>query len=179
MDPVGWAGSVGSVVAERPLERRPMNAHVVVEAHWAAAEGRGQSTRSGGRSRRSRDSRRRGARAGPSVDVLVALRCAEGEVAQLVRRNVDAAREQAVTLQGSERPVVADEVRDRVAHIASPLGGRRATAYAANPCASRRRRGERLQARAATCPSMYVHALSNEVQECPEPPRCSSAPRSP
>jgi hypothetical protein len=41
-------------------------------------------------------------------------------MAQLVRRNIDA-REHAVTLLSRERLVVADDVRDRVGHIASPL----------------------------------------------------------
>ena len=52
----------------------------------------------------------------PEVDVLVPLGDADRQVAQLVRRDVDAARGEAVALQGRERTVVADEVRDRVGH---------------------------------------------------------------
>jgi hypothetical protein len=51
---------------------------------------------------------------GPEVDVLVPLGDADREVAQLVGRDVDTARGQAVALQLRERAVVADEVRDRV-----------------------------------------------------------------
>ena len=50
------------------------------------------------------------------MDVLVPLGDAERQVAQLVRRDVDAARGEAVALQRGERTVVADEVRDRVGH---------------------------------------------------------------
>ena len=53
---------------------------------------------------------------GPEVDVLVPLGDADRQVAQLVRRDVDAARSEAVALQRRERAVVADEVRDRVGH---------------------------------------------------------------
>ena len=56
----------------------------------------------------------------PSVDVLVPLGHPEGEVTERVRGDVDAARQQAVALLGREGAVVADDVRDRIGHIAPP-----------------------------------------------------------
>ena len=53
----------------------------------------------------------------PEVDVLVPLGDADRQVAQLVRRDVDAARGEAVALLRRERPVVPDDVRDRVGHL--------------------------------------------------------------
>jgi hypothetical protein len=50
----------------------------------------------------------------PDLDVLVPLRDSEGEVTELVRGDVDAARQQAVALLCRERPIVADDVRDRL-----------------------------------------------------------------
>ena len=57
--------------------------------------------------------------AGPEVEVLIPLRDAERQVAQLVGRDVDAPRGEAVALLRRERAVVADEVRDRVGHRVS------------------------------------------------------------
>jgi len=56
----------------------------------------------------------------PDVDVLVPLGHAEGEVAELVGSDVDAERQQPVALLGGERPVVADDVLDRVGHVLAP-----------------------------------------------------------
>jgi hypothetical protein len=53
---------------------------------------------------------------GPEVDVLVPFRDADRQVTELVRRDVDTARDEPVALQRRERPIVADEVRDRVGH---------------------------------------------------------------
>jgi len=68
----------------------------------------------------------------PEVDVLVPLGDAERQVAQVVRRDVDAARGEAIALQRRERAIVADEVRDRV--------GRRVTSGDILPAASHRQR---------------------------------------
>src|SRR3954468_8273478 len=54
---------------------------------------------------------------GSHVHVLVPLGHAEREVAERVRGDVDAARQQAVSLLRRERAVVADDVRDRVGHV--------------------------------------------------------------
>jgi len=56
----------------------------------------------------------------PDVDILVPLGHPEGEVAERVRGDFDAARQQAVALRGCEGAVVADDLRDRVGHIAPP-----------------------------------------------------------
>ncbi len=50
----------------------------------------------------------------PEVNVLVPLGDPDRQVAQLVRRDVDAARGKAIALHRRERAIVADEVRDRV-----------------------------------------------------------------
>jgi hypothetical protein len=54
------------------------------------------------------------------MDVAVPLGDADREVAQGVRRDVDTAIRQAIALLGRERPVVADDVRDRVGHRPAP-----------------------------------------------------------
>ena len=53
---------------------------------------------------------------GPEVDVLVPLRHPHGEVAEPAQADVDAPVEQPVALLRGERPIVADDVRDRVGH---------------------------------------------------------------
>ncbi len=53
----------------------------------------------------------------PNVDVLVPLRHAEGEVAEWVWADVDPTREQALVLPRDERPVVPDDVADRIGHL--------------------------------------------------------------
>ena len=68
---------------------------------------------------------------GPQVDVLVPLRHADGEVAQLVRRDVDAAGEQAVALLRGERPIVPDDVAHRIGHRLLLSGRHRTPEYAA------------------------------------------------
>jgi len=50
--------------------------------------------------------------------VLVPLGHADREAAERIRGNVHAPGQQAVALLGRERPVVADDVRDRVGHLA-------------------------------------------------------------
>jgi hypothetical protein len=54
----------------------------------------------------------------PDVDVLVPFGHAVRQVAERVRGDVDAARQQPVALLGRERPVVTDDVADRVGHPA-------------------------------------------------------------
>jgi hypothetical protein len=66
-------------------------------------------------------------------------------------------------LSGQDGPMGLDERVGRVADHHAEVLQARATAYAANPCPSRRRRGERLQAVAAKCLLMHVHAFSNDV----------------
>jgi hypothetical protein len=53
----------------------------------------------------------------PQMHVLVPLRDANGEVAELVRADVDASGEQAIALLRGERPIVPDEVAHRVGHL--------------------------------------------------------------
>ena len=53
---------------------------------------------------------------GPDVHVLVPLRHAEGEVAELVRADVDAAVEETACLLRGERAVVTDDVAQRIGH---------------------------------------------------------------
>jgi hypothetical protein len=50
------------------------------------------------------------------VDVEVPVGDAVGEVAQGVRRDVDTAGGEPVALQRRERPVVPDDVADRISH---------------------------------------------------------------
>ena len=50
------------------------------------------------------------------MDVLVPLRHAESEVAERVRADVDAPGKQAVALLRRERPIVPDDVADRISH---------------------------------------------------------------
>ena len=71
----------------------------------------------------------------PDVDVLVPLGHAERQVAELVRRDVDAARQQAVALLRRERAVVADDVRDRVGHRVTSGVIVRAACYREQTCA--------------------------------------------
>ena len=55
------------------------------------------------------------------VEVLVVLGDAVCQVAQRIRRDVDFARAQPVLLAGEERPVVTEDVRDRVGHLLSSV----------------------------------------------------------
>src|SRR5215475_15100608 len=55
------------------------------------------------------------------VEVLVVLGDAVCQVAQRIRRDVDSARAQPVLLAGEERPVVTEDVRDRVGHLLSSV----------------------------------------------------------
>ena len=50
----------------------------------------------------------------PQVDILVPLRDADREVAERVRANVDATRQQPLVLHRGESPVVPDDVADRI-----------------------------------------------------------------
>ena len=59
---------------------------------------------------------------GPYVDVLIPLGHSDGEVAQLVRRDVDSPGQQTIALLGGERPVVPDDVLDRIGHAANLSG---------------------------------------------------------
>src|SRR5947199_4231332 len=55
------------------------------------------------------------------MDVLVPVRDADGQVAQRVRADVDAAREQALVLHRRESAVVPDDVADRISHRVATL----------------------------------------------------------
>jgi len=50
------------------------------------------------------------------MDVLVPLRHADGQVAERVRADVDAPGQQAVALLRGERPIVPDDVANRIGH---------------------------------------------------------------
>jgi hypothetical protein len=60
----------------------------------------------------------------PLVDVQVPLGDADGEVAERIRRDVDAAAEKTVTLHRREGPMVPDDLGDRIRcrHLASSSG---------------------------------------------------------
>src|SRR5712664_1551870 len=55
------------------------------------------------------------------MDVLVPVRDADRQVAQRVRADVDAAREQPLVLHRRESAVVPDDVADRISHRAATL----------------------------------------------------------
>lgn len=52
------------------------------------------------------------------VEVLIPLGHAKGKVAERVRGDVDAAGQHSVALLCRERPIVADDVRNRIGHLA-------------------------------------------------------------
>lgn len=56
----------------------------------------------------------------PHVHVLIPLGHPIGQVSQRVGRDVDAPCEEAIALPGGERPVIADDVRYRIAHRPPP-----------------------------------------------------------
>ena len=80
--------------------------------------------RSAGRSRRSRDRGSLPFQQPAEVDVLVPVGHAIGQVAQGIRGDVDAARRQTRPLGRGERPVVPDDVPDRIGHPGLPLPAR-------------------------------------------------------
>jgi len=57
------------------------------------------------------------------VEVLVVIRNPVRQVAQRIRRDIDSARAQPVLLAGEERPVVTEDVLDRVGHLLSSIRG--------------------------------------------------------